>query len=107
MADPQSFWLQDEFSASRSGLSEEQIRESGARLGVRFPDSYAELFGVQNGGRVLDEELFLFGLPISDGPDDYGIVATVAHISGDDEFARELIDDEPIFGEPFDDSANE
>jgi SMI1 / KNR4 family (SUKH-1) len=99
MADPQQFWSRDdEDSAAASGLSREQLRECGARFGVRFPDSYVELFAVQNGGQVRDEDLYLFPLPTSETPADFGIVSTVEQIIQDDEFARELVEDE--LGDP-------
>ena len=93
MADPHQFWSPDNDVAS-PGLSAEQIRDCSTRLGVRLPDSFAELYSVRNGGSVRDENLTLFPLPTSDDVGEFGVIATVEYIAEEDEFAREMVVEE-------------
>lgn len=93
MADPHQFWSPDEDVAS-PGLSREQIHDCGVRFGVRFPDSFAELYSAQNGGCVRDEDLTLFPLPTSEETGGFGVIATVERIAEEDEFAREMVEEE-------------
>lgn len=94
MIDPQRFWSRDDDAPAGAGLSRTQIQDCASRFGVRFPDTYVELLTVRNGGGVRDEDLELLPLPSVVAPGDFGVVATAENIAGEDEFARDLIEDE-------------